>query len=31
LVYHQRTKCGAYHQPLWGCISPRTGVHYSAA
>ena len=31
LVYHHRTKCGAYHQPLWGCISPRASVHYSAA
>ena len=23
LVYHHRTQCGAYHQPLWGCISSR--------
>ena len=22
LAYHHRTTCGAYHQPLWGCISP---------
>ncbi len=23
MVYHRRTKDGAYHQPLWGCISSR--------
>ncbi|MBQ2793249.1 MAG: hypothetical protein IJF05_00950, partial [Clostridia bacterium] len=28
LVYHRRTACGAYHQPLWGCISSRFGVHF---
>ena len=27
LAYHRRTKCGAYHQPLWGCISSRASVH----
>ena len=27
LVYHWRTKCGVYHQPLRGCISSRASVH----
>ena len=27
LVYHRRTKCGVYHQPLRGCISSRASVH----
>ena len=27
LVYHHRAKRGAYHQPLWGCISSRAGVY----
>ena len=29
LAYHRRAKCGAYHQPLWGCISSRASVHLS--
>ena len=29
LAYHRRTKCGAYHQPLWGCISSRASVYFS--
>ena len=31
LVYHRRTTCGVYHQPLWGCISSRASVHFPAA
>ena len=31
LVYHRRAKRGAYHQPLWGCISSRASVHLPAA
>ena len=31
LAYHHRAKCGAYHQPLWGCISSRISVHLPAA
>ena len=31
LVYHRRAKCGAYHQPLRGCISSRSSVHLPAA
>ena len=31
LVYHRRTKCGVYHQPLWGCISSRVSVYFPAA
>jgi len=31
LAYHHRAKRGAYHQPLWGCISSRFSVHLSAA
>ena len=31
LAYHHRTACGAYHQPLWGCISSRVSVHPPAA
>ena len=27
LAYHWRTKCGVYHQPLWGCISSRFSEH----
>ena len=27
LAYHRRTTCGAYYQPLWGCISSRASVH----
>jgi len=27
LAYHHRAKRGAYHQPLWGCISSRASVH----
>ena len=28
LVYHHRTKCGGYHQPLWGWISSRHSRAY---
>ena len=31
LAYHHRAKRGAYHQPLWGCISSRVSVHPPAA
>jgi len=31
LAYHRRAKRGAYHQPLWGCISSRASVHFPAA
>jgi len=27
LAYHHRTTYGAYHQPLWGCISSRASAH----
>ena len=27
LAYHRRTKCGVYHQLLWGCISSRASVY----
>jgi len=29
LVYYRRSKCVVYHQPLWGCISSRTGVYFT--
>ncbi|MBR5120398.1 MAG: hypothetical protein IKV02_05310 [Clostridia bacterium] len=31
LAYHRRAKCGAYHQPLRGCISSRVSVYLPAA